>query len=220
MKFRWLPERFTAFEVTKCLFLFVLVVLGALFCAEKFFIDSWQRRDVYPYIRYAIQYNISSNVIQSFAESPPVEFINIYHKYGDSKEGVAKLAAFHDGIFSEGFDFWGDDKKLFGEDDYFATAKEFLVTHSGDCDEHASLRYHILSSLGYKTSVLIGYGLDMKGGHAVTVVQIDGKDYVMDINYFTDILPFEEWMKKEKFILSYTMDKNGLHIYHGNLYSI
>lgn len=218
MKFRLFPKGLHAFVSW-----LILVIMFALLVAvvlEKRYIDSWQRLDVSAYAGYPMERYLMHNIINSFQEPPPKEFLDIYEKYGQGTQGVEKVNAFHEGMSLSGFSY-AEDIDLFGREEYFATAEEFAVIRAGDCDEHSTARYHVLSHLGYKTTILAGYLFKHHVGHAVVAVHIDGEDYVLDINHPHTLVPLDMWVESMGgFLLVYTLDKNGLHIYRGELYTL
>jgi hypothetical protein len=225
MKFSLFPEKITKTYLVKCLIAFVLFPLSVIVIAESLYPEKYGHT-VLPYFSYLVVQNDVQNVVDSFQKEAPEYFVNMYknpHSFQKQANKFEIIETFHENIFANGF-LLGDNAKyksssIFGTTEYLATSEEFLEVQSGDCTEHSTVRYHTLSTIGYdKVSVMLGYNGVLNGKHAVAVALIDGVNYVMDINSPMALVEFNEWMEDQKFILDYTLDKNGLHIYRGNLY--
>lgn len=74
------------------------------------------------------------------------------------------------------------DPVNWGQKDYWATPFEFMAKF-GDCEDYAIAKYMSLRRLGWKNEqlrVVAVKDLNLKIGHAILVVYIDGKVYVLD----------------------------------------
>lgn len=74
------------------------------------------------------------------------------------------------------------DPVNWGEKDYWATPHEFMKKF-GDCEDYAIAKYMSLRHLGWKKDtlrVVAVKDLNLKIGHAILIVYLDGKKYVLD----------------------------------------
>jgi predicted transglutaminase-like cysteine proteinase len=74
------------------------------------------------------------------------------------------------------------DKNNWGKKDYWASPGEFMARF-GDCEDYAITKYLSLKLLGFKNDqlrVVAVKDLNLKVGHAVLVVFLDGKTYLLD----------------------------------------
>lgn len=74
------------------------------------------------------------------------------------------------------------DNWIYGKSDHWATPTEFL-THGGDCEDFAIIKYITLRELGFEPEQLkISIVYDVYSGtdHAFLLVKHAGKDYVLD----------------------------------------
>lgn len=74
------------------------------------------------------------------------------------------------------------DETNWGEKDYWATPGEFMARF-GDCEDYAISKYMSLKVLGFKQEqirVVAVKDLNLKVGHAILVVFLDKKVYVLD----------------------------------------
>lgn len=83
------------------------------------------------------------------------------------------------------FNRWAyiQDQTNYGVPEYWATVEEFLA-RSGDCEDYAIAKFFALRELGYSNDDLRVFAvLDTirNIGHAILVVNLDGKRYVLDI---------------------------------------
>jgi len=70
----------------------------------------------------------------------------------------------------------------YGVPDYWATPVQFFVK-DGDCEDYAITKYLSLRSLGWpaeKMRIVVLQDMNLNIAHAVLVVQLDGKGYVLD----------------------------------------
>ncbi len=74
------------------------------------------------------------------------------------------------------------DPVNWGKKDYWATPGQFMAKF-GDCEDYAIAKYMSLKQLGFKTSemrVVAVKDLNLKIGHAVLVVYLNGKALILD----------------------------------------
>jgi predicted transglutaminase-like cysteine proteinase len=74
------------------------------------------------------------------------------------------------------------DNWLYGKSDHWATPTEFL-THGGDCEDFAIIKYITLRELGFtpeQLKVSIVYDIYSGTDHAFLLVKHDDKDFVLD----------------------------------------
>lgn len=74
------------------------------------------------------------------------------------------------------------DQTNWGEDDYWATPGEFLAKF-GDCEDYAIAKFMSLRLLGFANDemrIVAVKDLNLKVGHAILIVFLDGKTYVLD----------------------------------------
>ncbi len=74
------------------------------------------------------------------------------------------------------------DKTNWGKKDYWASPGQFMARF-GDCEDYAITKYLSLKRLGFKNEelrVVAVKDLNLKVGHAVLVVFLDGKTWLLD----------------------------------------
>lgn len=74
------------------------------------------------------------------------------------------------------------DQNNWGKKDYWATPGEFMAKF-GDCEDYAIAKFISLVKLGFRPDqlrVVAVKDLNLKVGHAILVVFLDGKTYVLD----------------------------------------
>ncbi len=74
------------------------------------------------------------------------------------------------------------DKNNWGKKDYWSSPGEFFARF-GDCEDYAIAKFLSLKLLGFKSDeirVVAVKDLNLKVGHAIMVVFLDGKPYVLD----------------------------------------
>ena len=74
------------------------------------------------------------------------------------------------------------DQNNWGKKDYWATIGEFMARF-GDCEDYAIAKYLSLRKLGFtnkQVRVVAVKDLNLKVGHAILVVILDGKYYILD----------------------------------------
>ena len=81
------------------------------------------------------------------------------------------------------------DPVNYGEKDYWATPRQFMF-RAGDCEDYAISKYKSLAHLGFpkdKMRVLVLEDLNLKIGHAVLLVEVDGRVLMLD-NQITKVI--------------------------------
>lgn len=76
-----------------------------------------------------------------------------------------------------------EDKVLYGKADYWANASTTLKRGAGDCEDIAIAKMQVLAALGLARddmSLIIARDLVRKADHALLVVRMDGKNWVLD----------------------------------------
>ena len=74
------------------------------------------------------------------------------------------------------------DKNNWGKKDYWASIGEFMARF-GDCEDYAIAKYLSLRKLGFtneEVRVVAVKDLNLKVGHAILVVILNGKHYILD----------------------------------------
>lgn len=78
-----------------------------------------------------------------------------------------------------------------GIEDYWATPLEFLWRDSGDCEDYSIAKFMALRAIGFdndKMKVVVLRDLNLRTMHAVLIVELDGRRYVLD-NQVDDVIP-------------------------------
>lgn len=76
-----------------------------------------------------------------------------------------------------------EDRDLYNQEDYWATPNETLRHLAGDCEDVAILKMALLLRLGVPAEQMfltVGYDLAFRTGHAVLVVRLGQRHYVLD----------------------------------------
>jgi predicted transglutaminase-like cysteine proteinase len=74
------------------------------------------------------------------------------------------------------------DPRNYGISDYWASPTEFLQ-RDGDCEDYAIAKFISLRALGFDNSevrLVVVHDLNLKLGHAILVVYLDGKALILD----------------------------------------
>lgn len=85
-----------------------------------------------------------------------------------------------------------EDPQNWGVPDYWATPLEF-ITRDGDCEDYAIAKYVSLRELGFQPSqmrILVLNDLNLRIAHAILVVFLDGRAYLLD-NQISTVVPME-----------------------------
>ena len=106
------------------------------------------------------------------------------------------------------------DEDTYGSREYFATPREMLDRGTGDCEDYAILKMHLLLALGmdpndlYLVAGLYNHSDGTVGGHAVLVIRFYGNLWVLD-NMRNMIIPLEEYRQFEPMA---AMNWNGFQL--------
>ncbi len=76
-----------------------------------------------------------------------------------------------------------NDKALYNQDEYWATPDEFFKNWGGDCEDYSFAKYFGLVYLGWSLDdlwIFLFYHKELKDFHAVLIVTLDGKNYILD----------------------------------------
>ncbi len=100
----------------------------------------------------------------------------------DSLKGADKLTQLQEvNKFANQAQYIVDDVN-WGESDYWATPFEFMAKF-GDCEDYAIIKFMSLKALGFSPDemrVVAVKDMNLKVGHAVLIVFLAGKAYVLD----------------------------------------
>ena len=86
---------------------------------------------------------------------------------------------------------YGEDRVIWANRDYWASANETIELGQGDCEDIAILKYHLLLALGVEREDLfltLARDLARNADHAVLIVRENGRFYLLD-NAVDAILP-------------------------------
>lgn len=109
-----------------------------------------------------------------------------------------------------------DDEVAYGAFEYFASPAEALKAGQGDCDEYATLAYEVFRALGFTTATGFGYvEKPLGGGHAVTLVELDGTLYVVDAQT-RNFATYANWKKAKNGMMMTYGNETGVHILHSD----
>lgn len=107
-----------------------------------------------------------------------------------------------------------EDRELYGQADYWASARETLGRRAGDCEDIAIAKMQALAALGIdKDAMYLTIVRDTvrAADHAVLVVQVEGKAWVLDNN--TDRLLDASESYDYRPILSFSEGRKWIHGY-------
>jgi predicted transglutaminase-like cysteine proteinase len=74
------------------------------------------------------------------------------------------------------------DSKIWGKSDYWATPSEFFAK-GGDCEDYVIAKFAILKKIGFSANnmrLVVLENMQKKLIHSILVVNLNGKDYVLD----------------------------------------
>lgn len=107
-----------------------------------------------------------------------------------------------------------EDRQLYGEADYWATAGETLRRREGDCEDIAIVKMQLLAAYGVKRedmSLVIAHDLARGADHALLVVKLDGRIWLLDNS--TDQVLDATQSYDYRPILSFSEGKKWIHGY-------
>ncbi len=105
-----------------------------------------------------------------------------WNAYLDGLKGKAALNVIRDVNARMNKAKYITDKNNWGKKDYWASPGEFM-SRFGDCEDYAIIKFLSLKKLGFKENqlrVVAVKDMNLKVGHAILVVFLDGKTYVLD----------------------------------------
>ncbi len=106
------------------------------------------------------------------------------------------------------------DQTNYGVPEYWATVEEFLA-RSGDCEDYAIAKFFALRELGFANEDLRVFAvLDTirNLGHAILVVKLGGKNYVLDI--YNAIVTTDTFYKH--YMPKYSVDEKSRYLHAPN----
>lgn len=109
------------------------------------------------------------------------------------------------------------DDRLYGQRDYWATASETLARKSGDCEDFAILKMHMLRAAGVEPSkmrLMLLRDLAANADHAFLVVSTPAGDMVLD--NLSDRVYFAHEARDVRPILSFSEDRRWVHAMRGD----
>ena len=107
-----------------------------------------------------------------------------------------------------------EDRQLYGEADYWATAGETLRRREGDCEDIAIVKMQLLAAHGVRRedmSLVIAHDLVRGADHALLVVKLDGRMWLLDNS--TDQVLDATQSYDYRPILSFSEGKKWIHGY-------
>ena len=107
-----------------------------------------------------------------------------------------------------------EDRQLYGEADYWATAGETLRRREGDCEDIAIVKMQLLAAHGVRRedmSLVIAHDLARGADHALLVVKLDGRIWLLDNS--TDQVLDATQSYDYRPILSFSEGKKWIHGY-------
>ncbi len=110
---------------------------------------------------------------------------------------------------------WVDDRRNYGEADYWATPDEFFV-RGGDCEDYAFAKYEALKQLGFQPEqmrILVLTDLKLGEPHAVLLVLVDGRIWSLD-NNLRNIFPADAIRHYDPI---YSINETGWWMHRGTM---
>ena len=107
-----------------------------------------------------------------------------------------------------------EDRQLYGEADYWATAGETMRRREGDCEDIAIVKMQLLAAHGVRRedmSLVIAHDLARSADHALLVVKLDGRIWLLDNS--TDQVLDATQSYDYRPILSFNEGKKWIHGY-------
>jgi predicted transglutaminase-like cysteine proteinase len=133
-------------------------------------------------------------------------------RFAAGKPGIAMLSAVN--AWSNARIPYREDRDLYGQADYWATAGATLRRGAGDCEDIAVFKMQALAALGVPRSdmyLTIARDLARNADHAVLVVKVDGRHWLLDNTTDT---PLDAALSHDyRPIMSFSTSGNWLHGY-------
>lgn len=130
----------------------------------------------------------------------------------NGQPGMAKLAAVNS--WANANIRYADDSKLYGQRDFWATAGSTLRRRAGDCEDIAIVKMQLLAAMGVRREdmvLTIARDLARNADHALLVVKIDGRNWLLDNN--TDQVLEASQSYDYRPVLSFSTSQKWLHGY-------
>ena len=146
------------------------------------------------------------------AEALPRKFTAALAGSVAGASGEAKLAAVN--AWTNTHIRFADDPALYGQRDYWASARTTLKRGAGDCEDIAIAKLQLLAAMGVPRAdmvLVIARDLARNADHAVLVVKLDGRHYLLD--NATDRLLDASQPLDYRPILSFGANEKWLHGY-------
>jgi predicted transglutaminase-like cysteine proteinase len=105
-----------------------------------------------------------------------------------------------------------DDARLYGQNDYWASAAESLARGRGDCEDYAIAKMELLRAAGVPSSdlyLVVARDLVRRVDHAVLAVRLDDGYYILDSGG-DQVLPAEA-VRDYRPVLTYSVGKSWMH---------
>jgi predicted transglutaminase-like cysteine proteinase len=129
-----------------------------------------------------------------------------------TQPGMAKLAAVNS--WANANIRYADDSKLYGQRDFWASAGSTLKRRAGDCEDIAIVKMQLLAAMGVRRedmTLTIARDLARNADHALLVVKIDGRNWLLDNN--TDVVLEANQAYDYRPVLSFSTSQKWLHGY-------
>lgn len=113
------------------------------------------------------------------------------------------------------FNLWPSKNDIdeYGTEEYWASPREFIAHYGGDCEDYAIIKYKALELLGWPTDkmwVVLVQENELRRGHAVLAVMIDGSVYIFDNLSMPRDLGLEQSKYKGHYTPYYACNANGI----------
>jgi predicted transglutaminase-like cysteine proteinase len=111
------------------------------------------------------------------------------------------------------------DQVVYGMGEHFASPREFVSRHGGDCEDFAICKYFALRALGWASAdlrILLVEVPSRRSWHAVLAANINGAIYIADNNFRPRDLALPQERMKGFFVLYYAFNEDGAWFYVQN----
>lgn len=109
---------------------------------------------------------------------------------------------------------YADDRTLYGQRDYWASAGTTLKRRAGDCEDIAIVKMQLLAAMGVRRedmTLTLARDLARNADHALLVVRVDGRSWLLDNN--TDLVLEANQAYDYRPVLSFSSGQKWLHGY-------
>ncbi len=107
-----------------------------------------------------------------------------------------------------------DDQRNYHMRDYWANASETLARGRGDCEDYAIAKMALLRAANVPAEdiyLVIAHDLVRRADHALLVVRLDGRDWVLDSN--TDLVLPVDKVRDYRPVITYSAGRAWIHGY-------